>query len=208
MADFFISYNKADRNWAEWIAWQLEDATYTVIIQAWDFRPGDNFVLDMQRAAEAKRTIIVLSPDYLAAEFTQPEWAAAFAQDPTGRHGILLPIRVRVCDIPSLLRPVVYIDLVGLDEGSAKEALLAGINRARVKPLIAPGFPVDTPTEHVTSQRPLFPPTDHVATSGTVIIRDGTVKGPVVGNNQGNITTTYHHYGHLDSINRKRDDEG
>jgi hypothetical protein len=27
--DFFISYNKADRRWAEWIAWQLEETGYT-----------------------------------------------------------------------------------------------------------------------------------------------------------------------------------
>jgi hypothetical protein len=26
MKDFFISYNKADRQWAEWIAWQLQEA--------------------------------------------------------------------------------------------------------------------------------------------------------------------------------------
>ncbi len=26
MKDFFISYNSADRTWAEWIAWQLEEA--------------------------------------------------------------------------------------------------------------------------------------------------------------------------------------
>jgi hypothetical protein len=44
--DFFISYNSADRNWAEWIAWQLEEAAYSVVIQAWDFRPGGNFVLE------------------------------------------------------------------------------------------------------------------------------------------------------------------
>jgi TIR domain len=31
---FFISYNKTDRAWAEWIAWQLEEAGYTTIIQA------------------------------------------------------------------------------------------------------------------------------------------------------------------------------
>lgn len=30
----------------------------------------------------ASRTIAVLSPDYLNAEFTQPEWAAAFVQYP------------------------------------------------------------------------------------------------------------------------------
>ena len=81
MKDFFISYTKADKAWAEWIAWTLEEAGLSVIIQAWDFRPGGNFVLDMQRAAsETEKTIVVLSPAYLEAEYTQPEWAAAFAE--------------------------------------------------------------------------------------------------------------------------------
>ena len=31
MKDFFISYNQADRAWAEWIAWILEEAGYTVV---------------------------------------------------------------------------------------------------------------------------------------------------------------------------------
>ena len=43
--DFFISYNGADQRWAEWIAWQLEEANYSVILQAWDFLPGSNFVV-------------------------------------------------------------------------------------------------------------------------------------------------------------------
>ena len=96
--DFFISYNKADATWAEWIAWVLEEHGYTVTIQAWDFRPGGNFVLDMQRAAQdCDRTIAVLSEDYLNALYTQPEWAAAFKQDPTSRDRKLLPIRVAPC---------------------------------------------------------------------------------------------------------------
>jgi hypothetical protein len=32
MKDFFISYNKADKTWAEWIAWQLEEAEYTTVL--------------------------------------------------------------------------------------------------------------------------------------------------------------------------------
>ena len=77
--DFFVSYNRHDKTWAEWIAWTLEAAGYTVVIQVWDFRPGGNFVLDMQRAAaQAERTIAVLSRTYLESQFTQPEWAAAF----------------------------------------------------------------------------------------------------------------------------------
>jgi hypothetical protein len=46
MANFFISYNKADHPWATWSAWQLEEVGYTVLIQAWDFRPGSNFILN------------------------------------------------------------------------------------------------------------------------------------------------------------------
>lgn len=59
--DFFVSYNQADRDWAEWIAWQLEEAGYTTVIQAWDFHAGHNFVGEMDRAArESRRTIAVL----------------------------------------------------------------------------------------------------------------------------------------------------
>jgi len=155
--DFFVSYNQADRSWAEWIAWHLEDAGYSVVIQAWDFRPGANFVLEMQRAAtEATRTIAVLSPDYLAALFTQPEWAAAFAQDPTGEKGTLLPVRVRECDLAGLLPQIIRVDLVGLDESAAKEALLAGVRRGRAKPTTPPGFP--RPAPRVVTERPPFPP--------------------------------------------------
>ena len=75
MKDFFISYRSTDRFWAEWIAWQLEEAGYSTVLQAWDFRPGSNFVLAMQRAAaEAERTIAVLSPAYLSGSYTQSAW--------------------------------------------------------------------------------------------------------------------------------------
>lgn len=68
--DFFISYSRKDQRCAEWIAWQLEEAGYTVVINVWDFRPGGNFVLEMSKLVEgADRTIAVLSPEYLDNEF-------------------------------------------------------------------------------------------------------------------------------------------
>src|SRR6266850_5919162 len=131
MLDFFVSYNQADKDWAEWIAWELEQVGYTTVIQAWDFLPGSNFVLEMQKAAcEASRTIAVLSPDYLNAEFTQPEWAAALAADPDGRAGKLIPVRVRECKPPGLLKAIVYIDLVGAEESVARRTLVLGLNQA------------------------------------------------------------------------------
>lgn len=140
--DFFISYNSADKQMAEWIAWQLEEAGYTTVIQAWDFGPGDNFVLAMQKAAtEAKKTIAVLSPNYLEAKYTAPEWAAAFVQDPTGEKRQLIPVRVKPVELNGLLRPIVYIDLVDTNEAEAKERLLSGISGGRPKPSTPPAFP-------------------------------------------------------------------
>jgi hypothetical protein len=156
MKHFFISYNRADRSWAEWIAWQLEAAGHSVVIQAWDFREGGNFVLDMQRAVEeAQRTIVVLSPDFLASKFTAPEWAAAFAQDPTGVQGRLLPVRVRECQPSGLLGQIVYIDLVGAKtRDAARERLLAGVAAARRKPLAEPELPPLDPGQARTAAAP------------------------------------------------------
>jgi hypothetical protein len=156
MKDFFISYNQADRSWAEWIAWQLEEAGYTTVIQAWDFRPGSNFVLEMDKAAkETKSTITVLSQDYLDALYTHPEWTAAFARDPKGEKGTLLPVLVRECELKGLLAQVIYINLMGLEEGTARDRLLVQVRRGRAKPIIMPGFP--GARHHSVLERPCFP---------------------------------------------------
>ncbi len=138
--NFFVSYNSADRPWAEWIAWILEEQGYSVIIQAWDFRPGGNFILDMQKATESERTIIVLSESYLQALYTQPEWAAAFKQDPTSSERKLLPIRVAPCKPQGMLAPIVYVDLVGKTDIEAEQVLLDAL-KDRAKPLSRPAFP-------------------------------------------------------------------
>jgi hypothetical protein len=141
--DFFVSYNKADKDWAAWIAWQLEAAGRIVFIQAWDFRPGENFVLEMQEAlASSKQTIMVLSEDYLNSSFTAPEWAAVFAADPTAKDQKLVPVRVRKCKPQGLLATLIYVDLVGLSQDAATAALLGAFSR-RAKPSAIPAFPSD-----------------------------------------------------------------
>jgi hypothetical protein len=141
MKDFFVSYTKADKAWAEWIAWTLEAAGYSTVIQAWDFLAGSNFVLEMPKAAtDANRTIAVLSQKYLESSFTQPEWAAAFAQDPQGKKQKLIPVRIATCELTGILDPIVYLDLVGLPEEDARAALLGAFS-ARNKPSLPPAFP-------------------------------------------------------------------
>ena len=159
MKDFFISYTKADKAWAEWIAWTLEEAGYSTVIQAWDFLAGSNFALEMQTAATiANRTIAVLSQKYLESTFTQPEWAAAFAQDPQGKKQKLVPVRIEACQLTGLLASIVYLDLVGLPENDARTALLGAFS-IRNKPASAPAFPgTRTPQAHgMSPTQPAYP---------------------------------------------------
>jgi hypothetical protein len=142
MADFFVSYTSADKAWAEWISYVLEEEGFTVVIQAWDFRPGSNFVVEMQRAAtEADRTIMVLSPDYLKSQFASSEWAAAFAGDPEGLKRKLVPVMVKDCQPSGLLSSVVHVSLVGEDDNTARKLVLDGVNSKRAKPTQMPSFP-------------------------------------------------------------------
>lgn len=157
--DFFISYTKADRQWAEWIAWTLEAADYTTMIQAWDFGPGTNFVLKMNDAVRScKQMVMVLSKDYLRSGFASSEWAAGFADDPEGARKRLLPVRVGETGSHPLLKALVYADLVGVTETEARQRLLDAL-QPRLKPRQAPAFPGQGPSPAAGSRppRPAFP---------------------------------------------------
>ncbi len=155
MSQFFISYATSDQPWAEWIAWQIEKEGHKVIIQAWDFSPGSNFVLKMQEACTSSDlTIVVLSNEYLKKGFTTSEWTAAFAMDPIGQSRILIPVRVDNVKPKGLLSTIVYIDLLNItDEKIAAKKLLKGVLKGRGKPMEAPVFPQNLNNNH----KPCYP---------------------------------------------------
>ena len=163
--DFFISYNKADSDWAQWIAWQLDEAGYTTRFQEWDFGAGSNFALEMNRALmETEYTVAVLSPSSLKSEFCAQEWAATLAKDPASKKRKLISVRVQECDPPGLLASIAYIDLFGKEEEAAKDEFISMVNSAlkiakgeRAKPSESPFFP----TREITAQlsKPQFPGT-------------------------------------------------
>lgn len=139
--DFFVSYHATDKNWAEWLAWILEEAGHGVVIQAWDFLPGGNFGLEMHKAADQTRvTLVVLSQDYLDGAYTKPEWAAAFVYDPQADKRQIIPFRVSKCKPGGLLKAIIYVDLVSLSEAEARQAVLGAFN-SRGKPDRKPQYP-------------------------------------------------------------------
>jgi hypothetical protein len=153
-----VSYAGADLRWAEWIAWILEDAGHSVVIQAWDFAGGSPFVHKMHRAVQdAERTVAVLSAAYLQSAYAEAEWQAAWVEDPSGRASKLLVFRVEDCDRSGLLRQLVTVDLFGLDRDAARDRLLAAVRDDRGKPAGEPTFPGVPAGSAPAGAEPLFP---------------------------------------------------
>jgi hypothetical protein len=159
--DIFISYTEVDRAWSEWIAWQLEDAGYRVLIQAWDFVAGTNWQLKMDEGVRhSRKTLAVLSRAYLKSIYGAAEWQAAIQSDPGAFGRKLLPTRVEECPRPGLLGGIVSIDLFGRSIEETRRHLLTEVRNAfngRAKPARAPDFPVSY-REGPPADRPGFPP--------------------------------------------------
>ncbi|OPG01670.1 hypothetical protein B1R27_36030, partial [Streptomyces sp. GKU 895] len=133
---WFISHAGADRAWAEWIAWQLLDAGHEVELDCWDWGTGDNFILKMNTALEHGRMLALFSPAYFEPErFTTPEWTAMLA-----RQKQITPVRIAKTPTPAILSPFIVTDLFGLDEQTARDALLRAVNGPS-RPGRAPGRP-------------------------------------------------------------------
>ncbi|MFL6450071.1 MAG: toll/interleukin-1 receptor domain-containing protein [Bryobacteraceae bacterium] len=131
--DFFISYTRADLEWARWITWELENENYRCCVQFQSFRPGTDFMQQMRTALKsARQTIVLLSPDYLESEYAQSELNAALRKDPLGIRAGVLPIRVRACEPNEILQGRIYVDLVGKSAAEAKKELLQGVAASRL----------------------------------------------------------------------------
>src|SRR5512147_1293597 len=59
--------------------WELEAAGYTVFVQAWDFRPGQNFVHQMQQGASACARTVASPVTNISPSFI--EWVSFVSPD-------------------------------------------------------------------------------------------------------------------------------
>ncbi|TXC96839.1 FxSxx-COOH system tetratricopeptide repeat protein [Streptomyces sp. ISID311] len=143
---FFISYAGPDRPWAEWVGYHLERAGHQVVLDAWDWRAGDNFVHHMDQALERANAVVALfSKSYFDPErWTKDESTAAVA-----RRDRVIPLAlepITTADVPPLLAAKLRKDLHGLDETTALATLREAVNGG-TRPTSPPPFPGTTPAD-------------------------------------------------------------
>ncbi|MDR0824157.1 MAG: toll/interleukin-1 receptor domain-containing protein, partial [Prevotella sp.] len=152
--DFFISYTHDDEQWAKWIAETLNDADYSTIIQAWDLKPGTDFVAQIQKALYfVDRFIPVVSKTYLSQTgWAQREWTSIFANAHSSEKNLFIPVCVEQLnagiDNWGLFSTISTISLFNKSEEELNKELLNGISTN--------GRSKNTPAIPDTNKKPLF----------------------------------------------------
>jgi len=142
--DFFVSYGSGDRAWAEWIAWELEEAGFRTRLRPWDF----GLVDELQRTSEEARAVVaVISDRYPASLFPSEELEATRDRPLLAvflggvartRSPVAEPLPAR------LLGSMLPVDLTETSEDEARKRLREAAERvlsSRAKPAAAPAFP-------------------------------------------------------------------
>ena len=125
--DFFISFNSADKDRAEWVATTLQKNGYTVYFQVWDILTGDNFVSKMNEfLTHSEAFISIVSQNYINSVFCQAEFDAALKKYWTEGYR-LIPVRVADVKLPELAQTIVFIDIFDIYNVEAEKRLLDGV---------------------------------------------------------------------------------
>jgi tetratricopeptide (TPR) repeat protein len=144
--DFFISYNKADKDLAKQIGKILADNGYSVHIQAWGIRPGNDFIKKMNEFLEdSKGFIAVVSRNYFDSPYCDIEWWTAFNKYVHTRGEYrFFAFRAEDVAMPELTQTTVYKDLFELED--IKDAVLKTVDE---KPIPRKKSADDTATQQI-----------------------------------------------------------
>lgn len=111
--DVFLSYANVDREFAEEVRQRLTiQAKLRVFVPLDELMPGYVFsdqIADMIKSG-CRKTIIILSPDYIESEWCSYEARLALHQSPECRKHVLIPILFRQCDVPAFMQHIYYLD--------------------------------------------------------------------------------------------------
>ncbi|MCX5332705.1 FxSxx-COOH system tetratricopeptide repeat protein [Streptomyces sp. NBC_00140] len=149
----YISHAGPDRAWAEWVAWQLQDAGYTVELDVWHWGAGDNFVERVDQSVRRGRTIALFSEAY----FHPDRYTMAEASEVLAAGGKLIPVRIEHAVAPPALRALLAPSLVGLDEEEARAVLLQAVAGPLGTPISRPGFPGADGSRRSSASGPRLP---------------------------------------------------
>jgi TIR domain len=128
--DAFISYSHRNRDWVRsWLVPQLKHAGLKVCIDYEGFEPGAPTLTEIERAVlQSRKTVLVLTPEYLQSEWTELENILVQTLDPAARQRRLIPILLLYCQLPLRIGSLTSIDFTRAEEHEEKARPLDTFN--------------------------------------------------------------------------------
>jgi tetratricopeptide (TPR) repeat protein len=112
--DVFLSHNRAQKDWTRELAIRLRDVGFNVWFDEWALRGGEVGSVGMERGLEESRhVVLVLSPEFMASEWTDYETQIALVLSPANRDRKLIPILHTKCELPPRISRLNWIDFSG-----------------------------------------------------------------------------------------------
>jgi hypothetical protein len=150
--DVFISYSHVDSTWVRGqLLPSIEAAGLQVMIDYRDFEIGVPSLVNMERAVDNSRhTLVVLTPAWVASEWTEFESLLVGTSDPAARRRKIIPLLLEACRLPSRLAILTYADFTRPSEFEAQMARLVKSLLPQPKATPAP-TPIVPPTRPVES---------------------------------------------------------
>ncbi len=124
MAKIFVSYTSKDKDWAFWLAQELEKLGHVPHVHEWEIPAGGNIVQWMrQRVDDSEHMACLVSCEYLTKVYSGWELESGLWAAISTRKNFVLPIFVEACEPPRLLALFKRCDLYGLIEEDARGRL-------------------------------------------------------------------------------------
>ncbi len=141
MADIFVSYAKADREWASWIGEKLTHLGHVPHIADWEVEQGTNIsAWAEEHLSTADLVLVVVSKNYLASPSSSIEVKSAIRHETKARVDSIRPVFVEAVEAPTLLAQFKRCEIFGISEKDAEARLTAFVGPTG-KPPRRPSFP-------------------------------------------------------------------
>jgi hypothetical protein len=137
--DAFISYSSKDKPWV-WnvLLKRLEDNGLKVCIDKRDFPPGPLSIKNIKRAIlTSRKTLLVITPDYLKSSWTGFEANLVQTFDPTNERLRFLPLLKEKCEFYLGFTPFTYLNFADPENEELEwERLLSAIKEKPTERLV------------------------------------------------------------------------
>jgi hypothetical protein len=107
----FISYNRSDVAFVDWLAKNLVARRHNIWADRWELNIGDSLISRIQGAlTESDAILIVLSRNSVASEWCKKELNSGLMRELEEKRVLVLPCVIEDCEIPLFLREKLYAD--------------------------------------------------------------------------------------------------